>query len=322
MQIATLTMNPALDVTTDTPALIAGHKLRCAPPSEEAGGGGVNVARAIQALGGTALAILPSGGSAGTRLCALLGEAQVPFRAIPIAGTTRESFTVDEVSTGRQYRFVLPGPHLNEADYTRCLEAITALEPAPGWLVASGSLPPGCPDSFFLMLGGLCRSLGTELLLDSSGRALSRCDGLDAFLVKPSLKELEALAGRPLIDEASQVDAAQTLLDRGFARAILVSLGARGALLVTQRLSHRYTAPKVEICSTVGAGDSMVAAVTLALSRCIPLEEAVRHGVAAGAAALTTRGTALAHRDEAARLLGQVSASPARRKHRLSLADS
>lgn len=79
MQIATLTMNPALDVITDTPALIAGHKLRCAPPSEEAGGGGVNVARAIQALGGTALAILPSGGSAGTRLCALLGEAQVPF---------------------------------------------------------------------------------------------------------------------------------------------------------------------------------------------------------------------------------------------------
>lgn len=66
----------------------------------------------------------------------------------------------------------------------------------------------------------------------------------------------------------------------------------------------------------------MVAAVTLALSRCIPLEEAVRHGVAAGAAALTARGTALAHRDEAARLLGQVSASPARRKHRLSLADS
>jgi 6-phosphofructokinase 2 len=310
--IATLTMNPALDVTTSVGAIAPGHKLRCAAPLEDAGGGGINVARGIKALGGHAVAIYPSGGAAGARIGALLTEAGVPAAVVPIAGTTRESFTVDETSTGRQYRFVLPGPSLSAAELERCLERLIALEPRPRFLVSSGSLPPGIPDSFHLMLGGLCRSLGIELILDSSGPALAQCDNLAALLLKPSLSELEALAGCKLADEAAEEAAARELIARGFARAILVSLGARGALLVTPEHATHFPAISVPVRSTVGAGDSMLAAVTLALSLGWPLEEAVRLGTAAGAAALAAPGTSLARREDVERLYGAPIAAPLR----------
>ena len=311
-RIATLTMNPALDVTTSVAALAPGHKLRCTAPLEDAGGGGINVARTIRALGGVALALYPAGGAAGERIGALLAAAGVPTATVPIAGNTRESFTVDETSTGRQYRFVLPGPHLTMGEHEQCLERLMTLEPRPGWLVASGSLPPGVPDSFLLMLGGLCRSLGIELLLDSSGPALAQCDHLGALLIKPSLSELEALAGHALDSESAEEAAARTLIDRGFARAILVSLGARGALLVSRDQSKRFPAIPVTVRSTVGAGDSMLAAVTLGISLGWALEDAVRLGVAAGAAALAAPGTALATREEVERLYGAQIAAPLR----------
>lgn len=303
--IATLTMNPALDVTTSTANIKPGHKLRCVAPREDPGGGGINVARAIHALGGSAVALYPSGGAPGARITALLERVGVPVRAVPIAGTTRESFTVDEQATGRQYRFVLPGPELSRGEEACCLELLAELQPRPRWLVASGSLPPGTPETFLLMLGGLCRSLDIELLLDSSGPALARCASLDAFLLKPSLSELEALVATSLTSEAGEEAAARSLIDRGFARAILVSLGARGALLVTATGATRFPAIPVSVRSTVGAGDSMLAAVTLALSRGWPLEQCVHLGIAAGAAALMAPGTSLASREDVERLFGQ-----------------
>ncbi|WP_037565889.1 1-phosphofructokinase family hexose kinase [Sphingomonas sp. UNC305MFCol5.2] len=302
--IATLTMNPALDVTTSTATIKPGHKLRCAGPREDPGGGGINVARAIHALGGSAVALYPSGGASGARITGLLERAGVPVRTVAIAGTTRESFTVDEQTSGRQYRFVLPGPELSQGEQARCLELLAELQPRPRWLVASGSLPPGTPETFLLMLGGLCRSLDIELLLDSSGPALARCASLDALLLKPSLSELEALVARSLPNEAEEEAAARSLIDRGFARAILVSLGARGALLATAGSATRFPAIPVSMRSTVGAGDSMLAAVTLALSRGWPLEQSVRLGIAAGAAALTAPGTSLASREDVERLFG------------------
>ncbi|PCD02161.1 hypothetical protein COC42_11885 [Sphingomonas spermidinifaciens] len=171
---------------------------------------------------------------------------------------------------------------------------------------------PGAPDSFHLMLGGLSRSLGVELILDSSGPALAHCDNLDALLLKPSLSELEALTGRKLADEAAEEAAARGLIARGFARAILVSLGSRGALLVTTNHAIRFPEISVPVRSTVGAGDAILAAVTLALSLGWTWEEAVRLGIAAGAAALAAPGTSLARREDVERLHGAPIAAPLR----------
>lgn len=168
--IATLTMNPALDIATSVPMIEPTNKLRCAEPSYDPGGGGINVARAIVALGGEAVAVFPSGGMTGADIERLLGEAHVPFHAVAIEGVTRQSLSVDEGDTGRQYRFMLPGPVLSDADRERCLDAVRKLPQTPHWLVASGSLPPDVPDDFFVSVGALCRALGSRLVLDTSGR--------------------------------------------------------------------------------------------------------------------------------------------------------
>src|SRR5690348_12220828 len=101
--IVTLTMNPALDVATETETIVPVHKLRCGEPRYDPGGGGINVARAMRQLGGEPVAVFPVGGSSGERICHLLDGEGVAYSAIPIDGITRESFTVVEGRSGQQY---------------------------------------------------------------------------------------------------------------------------------------------------------------------------------------------------------------------------
>lgn len=307
MKIATLTLNPALDVTTSTDAVRPTHKLRCAAPSFEPGGGGINVARVVHALGGEVTAVFPCGGSRGALFEKLLRDAGVPIAPVPIAGATRESLTVDETGTGEQYRFVLPGPSLDEAEIVRLLETLAALDGPPAFLIASGSLPPGCDPAIFRRLCALCSRIGARLVIDTSGPALAAVEGTCAYLIKPSLREVQELVGRELATEADECAAAQELLVRGFAEVVVVSLGERGALLVAEGTALRMPAIEVPIGSAVGAGDSMVAGITLALAAGRSLEEALRYGIAAGAAALITPGTELARREDVERLYSAAS---------------
>lgn len=307
VKIATLTLNPALDVTTSTDAVRPTHKLRCAAPSFEPGGGGINVARVIHAMGGEVTAVFPCGGSRGALFEKLLREAGVPIAPVPIAGATRESFTVDETETGGQYRFVLPGPSLDEAEIVRLLETLAALDGPPAYLIASGSLPPGCDPAIFRRLCALCSRIGARLVIDTSGAALAAVEGSCAYLIKPSLREVQELVGCELASEADECAAAKELLARGFAEVVVVSLGERGALLVAEGTELRMPAIEVPIGSAVGAGDSMVAGITLALAAGKSLEETLRYGIAAGAAALITPGTELARREDVERLYSAAS---------------
>ncbi|WP_424753129.1 1-phosphofructokinase family hexose kinase, partial [Klebsiella pneumoniae] len=143
MTIATLTLNPALDVTTCTEKVRPGHKLRCTAPRFDPGGGGINVARVVTHLGGRAMAVFPSGGPTGATIVSLLEEQRVPILPVPIAGATRQSFTVDEGRPGDQYRFVLPGPELRADELARLLDALFGVADVDH-VVVSGSLPPGC----------------------------------------------------------------------------------------------------------------------------------------------------------------------------------
>lgn len=305
--IATLTLNPALDVETATETVRDTHKLRCGPPRIEPGGGGINVARVTHALGGDVVAVFPQGGPTGATFAALLGAAGIPTLAVPIAGAMRESFTADETSTGKQYRFVLPGPELAAHEVDALFAAIEAMAPAPDFVVASGSLPVGCDPAVFKHLCELCARIGARLVVDTSGPPLAALEGSCAYLIKPSLREVEELVGRPLTSEAEEMEAARELQRRGFADVVVVSLAERGALLAASDCELRMPAIRVPEGSAVGAGDSMVAALVLALSRGWGLEAALRYGVAAGAAALTAPGTELARRQDVERLYAAAS---------------
>jgi 6-phosphofructokinase 2 len=300
--IVTLTLNPALDISTATERVVPEHKLRCDVPRRDPGGGGINVARVVDALGGETEAVFPAGGPTGQALLAALrGGAGLRAHAVPISGETRQSFTVAErAEGGGEFRFVLPGPDLSAVELDSCLEAVAERARDADFVVASGSLPPGVPADVYARLGAMLPPGGPRLIVDSSGPALRQTRG--AYLIKPSLRELQTLAGRDLPDTAARVVAARGLMEEGITEVVVLSLSNAGAMLITREEHEHFPAIPVPVRSTVGAGDSMVAAMALALSRGEAPRQAVRFGMAAGAAALLRPGTQLCRREDVERL--------------------
>jgi 6-phosphofructokinase 2 len=306
-QILTLTLNPTIDLSSSVENVFPEHKLRCGPARNEPGGGGLNVARAIHRLGGHARALHFCGGPTGIVLRALLDEAQFQHEAVAIGGWTRESVTILETATGQQYRFVMPGPTFTEAEWRGALERIATMEAMPELVVASGSLPPGVPNDFYARLARIMRERGSRFILDTSGPALSAAVQAGVFLIKPSLRELRIFAENDLEDETEQEKAAVGIVANGGAEVVVVSLGAAGALVASPAGCERLRSPTVPVRSKVGAGDSMVAGIVLGLARDYSLRDAVRFGIAAGAAAVMMPGTGLCHREDAERLLQQIA---------------
>ena len=303
--IVTLTMNPALDITTSADQVRPTDKIRCRGARYDAGGGGINVARVASVLGGSVSAVFPVGGATGDLLTELVGNADVPYRRVAISLPTRESFTVDEESSGQQYRFVLPGPRLASAEQAKCLDELQYAARSAEIVVASGSLPPGVPPDFYQRVADICRELGVLLVLDTSGGGLQHITS-GVFLLKPSVRELRECFGRELATESEQLDAAHELIDAGISQAVVVSLGSKGALLATRHDSRRFPAAAVHLVSGVGAGDAMVAAITVGVTRGWSVSKSVRFGVATGAAMLMTPGTAPCRREDAERIFELV----------------
>jgi 6-phosphofructokinase 2 len=307
--VVTLTMNPSVDVSSSVDRVVPIRKLRCTPAERDPGGGGINVARALRALGGESVAVYPAGGATGALLRRLLARDGLHDHAVDTADETRESLTILEAASGQQYRFVLPGPRLEEAEWRACLEVLAALRPVPAWVVASGSLPRGVPEDFYAELARRARGWGARLALDTSGPALRAALGEGVDLVKPNLRELRDLAGRELADEAAQIGAVEDIVGGGGARLVALTLGAEGAILASREGVVRAAGIPVDVVSAVGAGDSFVAGMVLELSRGRSPEEAFRHAVAAGTAALLTAGTGLCRKEDADRLLARVRLS-------------
>jgi 6-phosphofructokinase 2 len=305
-RITTLTLNPTIDLASEADTVHPVRKIRTRAERQDPGGGGVNVARVVRELGGDTLAIILAGGVTGGFLEQLLEEAGVPCRSVPVAGRTRISQTVLERSTGLEYRFVAEGPQLSEAEWHSALDA--ADEIRDGWLVASGSLPPGVPADFYARLTARAARHGTRLVLDTSGEALQLAlqqGGLE--LVKPSIGEFERAIGRKLSDPAAQEAAAMELVQAGKARLVAVTMGGDGALLARAEGVLRLPALPVEVRGAVGAGDSFVAAMVMALADGRGADDAFAWGVAAGAAAVSQAGTAHPARDDVIRLRRKVA---------------
>jgi 6-phosphofructokinase 2 len=304
--IVTLTMNPALDITTRVDRVRPTDKLRCQGARHDPGGGGINVARVASVLGASVTAVFPVGGPTGDVITDLLVAKGIPIHRVRISGRTRESFTVNEECSGQQYRFVLPGPRLTFGERAQCIDDLRSVASSAQFVVASGSLPPSVPDDFYQHIADVCRDLGTRLILDTSGTGLQHMTS-GVFLLKSSVRELRERVGRELATEADQVAAAQELIECGLAKVVVVSLGEQGALLVTPDAAQRVAAIRMRSGSGVGAGDAMVAAITVGLSRGWSLSKSVRFGVAAGAAMLMTPGTAVCSRSDVERLFELVS---------------
>lgn len=305
MSIVTATLNPCIDAMSHVDRVVPEQKLRCSRPKRYPGGGGINVARAVHRLGGSARALWSRGGPTGEILARLLDDEGVEHRALPIRDYTRENLIVREDASGQHYRFGMPGPELGDAELDAWRQLIAGLSPAPSYLVLSGSLPVGVKNELYAELVA-CAPKSSKVVLDTSGAALGAALKQRVFLVKPNMGELARLSDTTFRSNDEVAAAARSIVDRGEAQAVLVSLGRGGALLVTADLSERIHAPAVQMDSKVGAGDSMVGGLVVHLARGGSLSEAARYGVAAGTAAIMTPGTELCRKDDTERLFAEI----------------
>ncbi len=304
--ILTVTMNPALDVTAQVSHMAPREKLRCKDPTYEPGGGGINVSRVVREMGGETLCFAVLGGHTGQKLRTLLEAADLRPEVFEIGELSRESIMIYDQAGETQYRFIMPGPQLSEQECAGALERIEALVPKVRYVVASGSLPPGVPASFYADLTKRVRAAGGEIVLDTSGPALKAAAQAPVSVLKLDEEEMKEVAPDSLASEENEEKLALELLGSTGADVIVVTLGARGALVATPEGVERLPSAKVRPVSTVGAGDSFVAAMTKALCDGHDVHTATRYGSAAGAAAVITPGSELARRADIERLFAEL----------------
>jgi 6-phosphofructokinase 2 len=303
--IVTLTLNPAIDGACEADAVHPTRKIRTRNDRYNAGGGGINVARVVQRLGGDVRAIYLAGGATGIVLDELLDAVGIERTCIPIAGHTRISLNVFERASGQEYRFVPEGPMVSTAEINSCRVAMAGIQ--CDYMVLSGSLPRGVPETFYADLAG---QSSARVIVDSSGPALNMAvEGGSIYLIKPSRGELEKLVGHalPAIDDIER--AASSLVLSGKCENVAVTLGHDGALLANAQGSFFLPAIPVNASSAVGAGDSFVGGMVFALASGNSIEDAFRLGLAAATATVLSPGTDLCQKADVDRLLTQIATS-------------
>jgi 1-phosphofructokinase len=301
--IITVTPNPSIDrtVTLGTP-LTRGAVHRVTSATTEPGGKGVNVARALTLAGLDALAVLPAADT--DPIVAALQASGVMFRCVPVTGVVRTNLAITE-SDGTTTKLNEPGAALDDSARNALTHAVVEAAAHASWVVLSGSLPPGVPDDWYAEVVAILAPAACRIAVDTSERPL---DALAASfgraapdVIKPNAEELAGLVGASpeeleraaaAGDPEPVVVAARQLIDRG-ANAILVTLGAAGAVLVDQTGSWMATPPPIAPRSTVGAGDSALAGYLRAEVGGAEPPQRLQMAVAYGSAAAALPGSAL-----------------------------
>lgn len=297
-KIVTITLNPALDCSSTTPRIIADGKLRCTKPVFEPGGGGINVSRVIHRLGGDSVAIYPAGGSTGDTLTQLLIAEGINTSPLPSEQWTRQNLNVVTTQDNAQYRFIMPGATLSDAEQATLISMLDEHSETE-YCVISGSIADEMGDQLLTKIIQSCQRHNIKIIFDGSGNALEKAvksGGL--YLIKPNANELATLTGAEYLQPEELEAKARQIINLGQAHVVIVSLGPQGALLVTKDICEQIIPPRVKKNSTVGAGDSMVGATITALSEGLNLREATRRGVAAGTAATMNHGSELCKEED------------------------
>ncbi|MFK4834451.1 1-phosphofructokinase [Microbacterium sp. ZW T2_14] len=293
--IVTLTANPSLDRTVVLPAPLQVGDVQSADSArEDAGGKGINVARAVAAAGEDCLAVLPL--AAGDPFQAALHEAALRTRPVPVRGHVRANLAITDPA-GVTTKLNLPGAELSADEATAVVDAVVSASAGAGWLVLAGSLPPGVAEDFYVRIIRAVREAhGTAaplIAVDASGPALAAVvAAAGADLIKPNDDELGELVGTPLdgADTAAVLEVARSLVPARVGAA-LITLGSRGAVLVGADGAWLARPPRIQVRSTVGAGDSSLAGYVLAAARGADSEERLRLAIRYGAAAASLPGT-------------------------------
>ncbi|MFQ6111714.1 MAG: 1-phosphofructokinase [Nitrospinota bacterium] len=303
--IYTVTLNPSLDRTLNVDGLRFDDANRIQWERRYPGGKGINVSHVIAELGGESIALGLVGGYTGEELKGRLRWEGVSFDFTQIEDETRTNIIIYDQARGTQTELNARGPRIKPQELDNFLEKLRSLRPEPSYVVMSGSIPPGVPKTIYKDLISLANSKGARAVLDADGELLEVSLQAEPFIIKPNVHELGRLCGRKLKDTGELLEAGKELKAQGL-ELVLISRGGDGLLALTPEGIFSATSPPVEALSTVGAGDSALAAFVLEHSRGSPIEECLKWAAATGAATALTPGVELCRREDVHRLLGHV----------------
>ncbi|MDR1143058.1 MAG: 1-phosphofructokinase [Spirochaetaceae bacterium] len=311
--IVTVTLNPALDKTARVERLLPGKLNRLSSVTLDPGGKGINVSSVIKALGGRSLAAGFAGGNSGRELLERLNDRHIENDFITIASPTRLNLKVIDHG-GTLTELNEPGPEIGAAEWEAMEGKLLSIAGADTIFVLSGSLPGGLPPDTYRSLCGLLRRAGSTVFVDADGEAFRLAMEAPPDYVKPNRYELLQYFGKTGPEKTGDGELAALcvkLLARGVRLAAL-SMGPEGAIFAAPEGCWRSPGLAVRAASTVGAGDSMVAAIVYGLEKKLPLEESLRLSVAASAGAAMTEGTNPPDRETVEKLLAAVELWPLR----------
>lgn len=303
--IYTLTLNPAVDRELTVPAIEFDTVLRASAWRVDFGGKGFNVSRMLNSLGTSSTALGFAGGKSGELLRDGLQSLGIATDFVWVAGETRTNVSIVPEAGGSYIKANEPGPTISAEEQDALLAKVHQLSKDGDWWVLAGSLPPGVDANYYALLIEVIQKAGAKVILDTSGKALELGCQAAPFLAKPNDIELGALTGLPVNDQAQITSAAQKLRQMGVAN-VIVSLGKKGALLVSPQEVLLIESPKIEEKNPIGAGDSLVGGLTWGLSDGLPLADALRWGIACGAAAASLSGTEIGSRALVEKLYSEI----------------
>jgi 6-phosphofructokinase 2 len=303
-KIVTITLSPCLDKSTTVEKFVPEKKLKCSYPLFEAGGGGINVSRALHNFKTDSLCIYISGGYTGRILNNLVYHDQLNAAPVPSDAYTRENFIVFENQTHLQFRFGMPVNPVPKKEWKAVIARLNRTK--ANYLVLSGSVWPEIDQEFFIELQKYIKKNNVNFVADTAGNALKAVLKTGAYLIKPNQNEFSQLYGKKPLNAKQIVVKAKQMVKKGLVKNILVSLGGEGAVLINDKEAFQFVPPKLKIKSTVGAGDTMVAGIVYQLNKGKEISEAVKFGVACGSATTINSGMQLGTLAGAKKLLGRV----------------
>lgn len=302
--IYTITLNPALDRTLWVKHVHADDSNRIEREERYAGGKSIDVSKVLTTLGTNSRALGFVGGFTGAELEGLLLKEGVQFDFIKITGEIRTNIVINDIGDGTQTVFSAHGPEIPANKLEDMIHTIEKIE-RPEFIVISGSLPTGVHPEIYRRIIEIAKNRGARAVLDTDGDALKI--GIQAFpdIIKPNIYELGRLTDRELKNMDDIISAARGVKEKGV-KIVLVSMGAKGILLVSENERHIAVPPKVDVKNTIGAGDASVAGFVYGLSGGKSLKESLVYAVAAGTATTLMPGTALCQKEDFLRLVPQI----------------
>lgn len=288
--ITTVTFNPAIDRTVCVEKLTAGSVNRIVSSREDMGGKGINVARILLALGDQAVATGFIGARNYSHTLELLDRDEIVHDLVQIDAKTRQNIKLIESSTQITTDINEAGFQVNAADLAELTRLILHYAESSEYVVFSGSVPPGAPDTIYRDIAARLPS-GCKAVLDADGRLLLAGLSASPNLIKPNIHELENALGRSLPSVKSIVAAARQLIRQYQIHTVLVSMGGDGSILTTPDVALHAAALPVTVRNTVGAGDTMLAGFIHSRVSGRSDRDALACATACGALAVSKAGT-------------------------------